>query len=169
MEVTKEIKDIELDFIRYRIMYLKLQNKSLYEILKDKELKSFNLTKGLVSSILSESKSRLSKDSKVLEEFTKVRELMKTELIEKEAWEVFHKSKEGTIQTVTKESDKFGLETSQTVTTNKENVKALEVILDCIKERNRVLGNIAPIKAEHSGAIELKELKINYIVPEDED
>jgi hypothetical protein len=54
--------------------------------------------------------------------------------------------------------------------TRVENMKALEVILDCIKERNRVLGNIAPIKAEHSGAIDLRDLKINYIVPgEDED
>lgn len=29
-----------------------------------------------------------------------------------------------------------------------------------------MLGNIAPIKAEHSGAIELRDIKINYVVPE---
>jgi hypothetical protein len=48
-------------------------------------------------------------------------------------------------------------------------MKALEVILDCIKEKNRVLGHIAPVRNELSGAIELKDLKINYIVPVEED
>ena len=165
MEIQK-LKDIELDFIRYKILFLRLQNKSVYEILKNKEIKQFNLTKEEVETIIKDSSKRLNKDSETINEFTKLRELMKTELIEKEAWEVFNKSKEGTIQTIHRETDK-GFEKIEKHTSNTENIKALEVILDCIKERNRVLGNIAPIKAEHSGAIELKELKINYIVPEE--
>lgn len=167
MEISNSLQNIELDFIKYRVLFLKLQNKSMYEILQDKELKKFNLSKELITEILDESKNWFKKDSDLLEEFTKIRELMKTELIEKEAWETFNKSKEGTIEIIESQSEKMGFQTTTKTKNNSVNIKALEIILDCVKERNRVLGNIAPVKSEHSGAIELRELQINYISPID--
>jgi hypothetical protein len=157
------LQEIEYDFIKYKVLLLKLQNKSLKEVLKDKEL--VNIDKEVIKNIYIESDKVLVKDSEILNTFTKTRELLKTELIEKEAWEAYNSSKEGNIQEVLKEGVE-GIETVIKKSNNSHNIKALEVILDCIKERNRMLGNIAPIKAEHSGAIELRDIKINYVVPE---
>lgn len=157
------LQEIEYDFIKYKVLLLKLQNKSLKEVLKDKEL--VNIDKEVIKNIYIESDKVLVKDSEILNTFTKTRELLKTELIEKEAWEAYNSSKEGNIQEVLKEGVE-GIETVIKKSNNSHNIKALEIILDCIKERNRMLGNIAPIKAEHSGAIELRDIKINYVVPE---
>jgi hypothetical protein len=160
---------IEEEFKRYRVLVLYLQGKTVSEILRDRELRKFGVDSEYVRGVIGDSKERLGKDSELLSEFTKLRELMKLEVLEREAWDVFERSKEdGILQEIERESSK-GYE-RLVKRTKVENMKALEVILDCIKERNRVLGNISPIKAEHSGAIELRDLKINYIVPvEDED
>jgi hypothetical protein len=164
-KVFKSITSAEKDAVRHKILMLSLRNMSNSEIAKHSYVKQYNLTVDDIKDILKSFDDDWKRDNQAVQDFSKTRELRKTELVEREAWQTFEKSKLGTTTVTRKTGGRDGDIEIVTTKNGQENLKALELVLECIKERNKMVGNHAPVKSEHSGSVELKSIQINYHAP----
>lgn len=164
-KVFKSITPAEKDAVRHKILMLSLRNISNSEIAKHSQIKQYSLTTDDIKNIIESFDTDWKRDNLAVKDFSKPRELRKTELLEREAWKVFESSKLGTTTVTRKTGGRDGEIEIITTKNGQENLKALELVLECIKERNKMVGNHAPVKSEHSGSVELKSIQINYHAP----
>lgn len=164
-KLVKKLSNSEKDAIKHKIMMLNLRGMTAGEIARHSALKPYGFSSSDIKMFLESFEDNWKADNKVIQEFSKLREMKKTELLEREAWIAYEKSKQGVTKTTTKAGGRDGEITVTTHVNGQENIKALELVLECVKERNKMIGNYAPAKAEHSGSLDLKQIQINYHAP----
>jgi hypothetical protein len=159
-----------IEVLKNRVLDLSDSGLNNQEISQHKELKKYNFTPKEIGIIKKTTEELINdeEDFKTLRKFAQTRELRKLNLYEKTLWEYYENSRLPTETTSVITGGKFGDQTTVKSVTSAGDVRAVLGMIDISKERSKIFGSYSPVKAEVSGSIELKELKINYIKPNPE-